>query len=304
MARFSEGTVFDRAGLAKSAGYFNQPHAAAPWLGRAADHVSLDEAALDAAPILDGTVAVFFNGNLQNYYHWLIEGVVPLDILTQAVPADRPLTLILPKSMDIDARLDHRATLQALGFDGIRTIEIAADLIRLKEAVWVESDLVERMPAVHLRRFRDRIAARHAGRRGRRDKRLLVARRGPTRMIGNLAAVEAYLAPHGFETVYLEGMAPLEQILLFQRAEFIVAPHGGGLANLAFCAAGTKIIEFMPTGEMRPFFWLISEKLELVHGVQFCPPASGEGFQAPLAVDLAKLDALYHMVEAHRGQEE
>ena len=304
MARFSEGTVFDRAGLVKSAGYFNQPHTAAPWLRRAADHVALDEAALDAAPILDGTVAVFFNGNLQNYYHWLIEAVVPLDLLAQAAPEDRPLTLVLPKSMDIAACLDHRATLQALGFGSIRTVETAADLIRVEEAVWVESDLVELMPAIHLRRFRDRIAALHAARRGPRDKRLLVARRGPNRMIGNLAAVEAYLARHGFETVFLEGMAPLEQILLFQRAEFIVAPHGGGMANLAFCRAGTKIIEFMPTAEMRPFFWLISEKLDLVHGVQFCAPASGDGFHAPLAVDIAKLDALYHMVEAHRGERE
>ena len=304
MARFSEGTVFDRAGLAKSAGYFNLPHTAAPWLRRAADHVTLDAAALDVAPILDGMVAVFFNGNLQNYYHWLIEGLVPLDILAQAAPDDQPLTLVLPKSMDIAACLDHRATLPALGFGSIRTVETAADLIRVRDAVWVEPDLVERMPALHLRRFRDRIAALHAARRGPRDKRLLVARRGPTRMIGNLAEVEAYLARHGFETVYLEGMAPLEQILLFQRAEFVVAPHGGGLANLAFCAAGTKIIELMPTAEMRPFFWLISEKLDLVHGVQFCAPAAGEGFQASLAVDIAKLDALYHMVDAHRGEEE
>ena len=60
----------------------------------------------------------------------------------------------------------------------------------------------------------------------------------------------------------------------------------------------------MPTAEMRPFFWLISEKLDLVHGVQFCAPAAGEGFQASLAVDIAKLDALYHMVDAHRGEEE
>jgi hypothetical protein len=50
---------------------------------------------------------------------------------------------------------------------------------------------------------------------------------------------------------------------------------------------------------MRPFFWLISEKLDLVHGMQFCATVDGQGFQGSIVVDLGKLQALIHMVEAH-----
>jgi capsular polysaccharide biosynthesis protein len=89
------------------------------------------------------------------------------------------------------------------------------------------------------------------------------------------------------------------QILLFQSAEFVISPHGAGLANLLFCEPGTKVIELMPSVEVRPFFWLISEKLGLVHGVQFCASVGDQGFQGSITVDIDKLQALLLMVDAH-----
>ena len=49
----------------------------------------------------------------------------------------------------------------------------------------------------------------------------------------------------------------------------------------------------MPSVELRPFFWLISEKLELVHGMQFCTPVGPQTFQSDLTVDIDKLQALF-----------
>ena len=118
-------------------------------------------------------------------------------------------------------------------------------------------------------------------------------------MIANVDQVEAALSRYGFETVYLEGMRVADQIQLFQRAEFVIGPHGAGLANLLFCELGTKVIEFMPSVEMRPFFWVIAQKLGLVYGLQFCAVTEGDGFQGAVTVDVGKLQALYRMVEAH-----
>ena len=67
-------------------------------------------------------------------------------------------------------------------------------------------------------------------------------------------------------------MSVVDQILLFQSAEFIISPHGAGLSNLLFCEPGTKVIELTPSVEVRPFFWMISDKLDLVHGMLFCTP--------------------------------
>ena len=299
MARFSEGSVFDRSGVWRALGYLQgAPRGSAPWLSEAEDGLGLDARALAAAPFLDASCLVFYNGNLQNYYHWLAEGLLGLDILTEAMGPDADVQIALPRSMDIAAAFDHRPSLGAVGLDGPRVFEVAADLVRVREAIWIDSDLVQTMPATYLRRFQQRVATRYAGRRGPRGKRLLVARKGPTRTIANLGEVQAALSGYGFETVHLEGMSMAEQILLFQSAAFIVGPHGAGLANLLFCEPGTRVVELMPDAEFRPFFWLISAKLELVHGLQFCRTTEGEGFQGALRVDVAKLSRLVRAVDA------
>jgi glycosyltransferase involved in cell wall biosynthesis len=300
MSRFSEGSVFDRSGAWRGFGFLQtSPPGMAPWLSSGAKGVWVDEASLDAAPRYEGSYLIFYNGNLHNYYHWLVEGLLSLDILTRAMGPDANLKIALPKSMDINALVDHRETLRAVGLGGRDIAEVAADIIRVQEAIWVDSDLVQTMPACHLKDFQQRIAARYAGLRTPRDRRLLIARKGPTRKIHNLEQVQAFLSRYDFETVYLEGMSMVDQILLFQSAEFIIGPHGAGLANLLFCEPGTKVIELMPSVEVRPFFWMISEKLDLVHGMQFCAPADGQGFQASITVDVGKLQALIRMVDAH-----
>jgi hypothetical protein len=300
MARFSEGSVFDRSGAWRGFGFLQtSPPGMAPWLSTGAKGVWVDQASLDAAPCYEGSYLIFYNGNLHNYYHWLVEGLLSLDILTRVMGPDANLKIALPKSMDINALVDHRETLRAVGLGGRDITEVAADIIRVQEAIWVDSDLVQTMPACHLKDFQQRIAARYAGLRTPRDRRLFIARKGPARRIHNLEQVQAFLSRYDFETVYLEGMSMVDQILLFQSADFIIGPHGAGLANLLFCEPGTKVIELMPSVEVRPFFWLISEKLDLVHGMQFCEPADGQGFQASITVDVGKLQALIRMVDAH-----
>jgi capsular polysaccharide biosynthesis protein len=164
--------------------------------------------------------------------------------------------------------LEYRGSIRAVGLDHYPIEEVEGDVICVREGIWVESDLTRLTPARCLRDFQRSVAAKYAHVRGSRDKRLLVQRKRLARAIHNLADVEEFLAPYGFETVYLEGMSVADQILLFQRAEFVVSPHGAGLANLLFCEPGTKVIEFMPSADLRPSFWLISEKLNLVHAWQ------------------------------------
>jgi capsular polysaccharide biosynthesis protein len=201
--------------------------------------------------------------------------------------------------MDIVAVFDHRGTLPAAGFSGHEVVEVGANLIKVREAIWIESDLVQHMPAPYLKDFQKRIAALYAGLRSPRNRRLLVVRKGSTRKIQNIEQLQAFLSQYHFETVYLEGMSVRDQILLFQSAEFIISPHGAGLANLLFCEPGAKVIELMPSVEVRPFFWMISDKLDLVHGMLFCALVGGDSFQAAIQVDIDKLDALIRMVNAH-----
>ncbi len=79
-----------------------------------------------------------------------------------------------------------------------------------------------------------------------RRRRLLINRkdsRASTRQVANQAGMAALLARYGFEEVTLGDLDFAAQARCFAEAEFVVAAHGGGLANLCFCDPSTKVIE-------------------------------------------------------------
>lgn len=51
------------------------------------------------------------------------------------------------------------------------------------------------------------------------------------------------LRGRGFETVFFEHLAPLEQIAAMQAADVVIAPHGAGLANMLYARSDTLVIE-------------------------------------------------------------
>jgi hypothetical protein len=109
--------------------------------------------------------------------------------------------------------------------------------------------------------------------------------------------VEAALARHGFTTYEMLALPPRAQMALFHEADFVISPHGADLANMLFCEPGTKVIEYSPDVQFRPFFSQISDKLGFCHGVLPCPSSDG-GFDGDLTVDVARLDALISQMEA------
>src|SRR5262249_35239583 len=156
---------------------------------------------------------IFYNGNLHNYFHWMVEGLLPLYALSQAFGSNPNLNIALPRSRHIAEVLDHRASLHAVGLDKYNVTDIAENLIKVREAVWVEPDMIQSMPADYVKGFQRTVAALHSRSRLRKKKRLLIARKIPTRMIHNLRQVQSLLSKRGFETVYLEGMSVVDQIV-------------------------------------------------------------------------------------------
>ncbi|WP_084490540.1 glycosyltransferase 61 family protein [Asaia astilbis] len=52
--------------------------------------------------------------------------------------------------------------------------------------------------------------------------------------------IDPVLEGKGFQKIYLETLDLETQIALFRQAECILAPHGAGLANLAFSRQARK----------------------------------------------------------------
>jgi capsular polysaccharide biosynthesis protein len=88
------------------------------------------------------------------------------------------------------------------------------------------------------------------------ERRLYVSRRGFERRSAREPELESMLRARGFE-VY-EPAGRLTQPEDFNEARFIVGAHGAGLANLAFCRAGTPVLEILPTDNAYPFYYSLA----------------------------------------------
>ena len=65
------------------------------------------------------------------------------------------------------------------------------------------------------------------------------------------------LERRGFQCVTLESMSVMEQANLLSSANLVIAPHGAGITNIAFCKPGTTIIELFGSYVV-PCYWSLA----------------------------------------------
>jgi capsular polysaccharide biosynthesis protein len=305
LARHTEGNIFDEHGFSTEFGYCGGLgsettgiHPMPPGMRREGTRLFVDRAALDAAPRLAGPHIVFTTPLLSNYFHWLLDGILPLTLLSAYAPPDAKL--LLPATL---RRLfkaspgicNHHDILRITGLAGLPMAEYAEPYVDVEDAYFLENGFIHNMPADCLREFRTRIMRDR--KTPQRDLKLYITRR-TMRRVSEESLVPRFMRHHGFSTHMLEDLSFDEQITLFSQAEFVVAPHGAGLANLLFCQPGTKVLELCPETEYRPFFAYMSSKLGLTHGIMPCP-TTDQGFNGDLQPDMEKFAGLFRMLKHH-----
>lgn len=291
LTRTLEGTVFDSQGVKHNYGFLNVSNTLPPGVSKENGRESIDWPLLDNAPYLPGNFAIFYNGNLQNYYHWLIDGLLSLFMLRKLQPEG--LKLLLPQNLAAVSSIQYLESLKLLGFGDMETVTSPAPIVQVETASWVQhGDTFEIIPAHILREFQAKTATSVQANPGNR----IYIERGHLRNLENAAEVWAFLEPAGFKAFRLEQLSVADQVKLFAGADFIVSPHGAGLSNLIFAPPGARVIEFMPDMEMRPFFWMLSTKLGHEYGMIPCPSSDG-GFNGRLKVDMGKLQRLFALLE-------
>ncbi|WP_017303410.1 glycosyltransferase family 61 protein [Spirulina subsalsa] len=95
------------------------------------------------------------------------------------------------------------------------------------------------------------------------QRRLYIPRKTGTRKIANESELYPLLKKYGFE-LYNPDQEPY-QPQVFHEAAIIVAPHGAALTNLVFCQPGTKLLELMSAGHLKPYFFALSQVIGLEH---------------------------------------
>jgi capsular polysaccharide biosynthesis protein len=124
-------------------------------------------------------------------------------------------------------------------------------------------------------------------------KRLYLSRRkAPTRNLVNEAEILEILGKCNFYPFYPEDHSIRETAAVFAAADSIAGVHGGGLANLAFCSPGAKVVDIVAPKHVDPLFWILSNLTGAVYAYIF-----GEGERLPEGTDLVrnKVDEDIHL---------
>jgi hypothetical protein len=303
LQRRVEGMILDGSGVLNEFGYIgNLDGTEPPHFGREGDRYFLDRRLLETAPVLRGPHAVFYGGNYQNYYHWLIDAILPLSMMAPYLPPE--VTLLLPGTLDHFrahpiGKLDYVEALEAFGFGSMARVEVPGQICRVEEIFWPDQCTIENQPATALRAARDR-AITHAPEPAGDRTRIYVRRQGD-RAIANEDALATLWRRNDIVPVMMEDLTVTQQIDLFRRAELVISPHGAALANILFCPAATAVLELSPDCEYRPFFNQMAAKLGLSHAVLPCPTDTG-GFNGRLDVDSKRLQRLLNLLQARQAR--
>jgi hypothetical protein len=145
-----------------------------------------------------------------------------------------------------------------------------AAVCRAADMVWISQPRAALLPASVLRAFRDRVQAANPRARAA-PNRVFVHGLGETVPDELRAAIVAL----GFRAMALNQMTPVAQIALFAGADWVVGATGLDLAGIAFCAAGTRVIE-LAADAFDTNGWMLAAKIGLLYGV--LPRGDGEQF--------------------------
>lgn len=191
--------------------------------------------------------------NQRFYFHWIFDVLPRLGMARQAGFENGPFF--------VSTKLPfQRETLKILGIDESRLINASEIGAIVTPNLVVPCHRI--MPGLEYSKWSidflrgNFLVAQDEG-PGSSPRRLYVSRGSAThRRVTNEPELVFCLSRYGFEAIRTEELPFREQVSLFGNAEIVVAPHGGGLANLVFCTPGTKVIELFPAANIDLFYRL------------------------------------------------
>jgi hypothetical protein len=190
-----------------------------------------------------------------NYYHWVAHALPTLHATLER-HAGGDIGLLVPRLAPW-----QRLSIDMMGASGLTMITTQPGtqyfIPRLEYYDFVAGRADFALSAVS-HAAHTRIGAGVAA--GGTTHRLIYIDRGGSanRRLPNEAALVERLRRRGFHTVRPETLTLDQQIALFKGAGMVVGQLGAGLANIAFCQAGTVVYELVPEHHQNPCFLAMS----------------------------------------------
>jgi len=215
-----------------------------------------------------------------NYGHYLLDSLPRLALLEGAGVriADADHVYVTVPGERAARLLDELGVPAAKRIVARRGVAVRADTVILTSYPGSRRNY----PRWHVQFLRERLGVPA----GASSRRLYIPRAGH-RQILNIQQLMPILTEHGFE-VFEPGGAE-DPRHAFAEAEAVVGGHGAGLADLAFCRPGTRVLELLPSSHRKPFYMTLSGSGDLRYGYligEAVPgPADVRHFQWDYTVD-------------------
>jgi Glycosyltransferase 61 len=245
-----------------------------------------------------GSLGVLATRGDQSNYHFL------LDVLPRLALLDTPRGPVPERWYVPRQRTFQREILELAGFpSGAEVIDSDRET-----HVRAESLLAPGLPDAHLRTppwtvdfVRERLRPPDLERVPGRRIYVTRGRERHNRIVTNEEEVVEMLGARGFTVVDPGGLPMREQIRTFAEAEWIVAPHGAALANLAFASPGASVIELFAPSYVQGCYWKLAD---CVQGLGYryllgLGPGPRSGRMSAVMSDITiSLDALTRALDA------
>lgn len=197
------------------------------------------------------------------YFHWLGETFSAIHLLNLAGLDLGTIDYFLVNSPFPDYQ---KAMLETLGIDP-RQILITDDYPYLQAEELIipyYGDVDGWFPKMAIEFLRDKFLPMVNLNSSCLPKKIYLSRAAVSyRRVINEEELQEFLSDRGFMTIRPESLSFLEQVALFAQAEVIIAPHGAGLANLAFCQPRTQVVELFTPDYVYGCFWAIASQRDL-----------------------------------------
>ena len=211
---------------------------------------------------LQRNVAVLVTDGGSTFYHWMFDILPRLHLLEEAGVLQDIDVFILPK-LNFPFQTE---SLQLLNIDKSKIIEASSEDFNIQaENLFVPSlpsllGTVNKWANTYLQNKLTflNLPETTVG------KRIYVSRnKANNRRLLNESDLTEMLQKAGFSIIQAEDYSFQEQIAIFQKAEVVVAPHGSGLSNIAFCKPGTTVVDLFSSNFVVPCFWTIANNCGL-----------------------------------------
>lgn len=249
---------------------------------------------------LEGTVAVLTFCGSHNYFHWMYD-VIPRLAMLHASGASYSCIIMNPNPYGPFVE----QTWAMLGISESFVIRIKPESYYQADRLIVPSLMMNShyppWATDTLRKF----LLPHRDTTLISPERIYISRgKTITRRVVNEEEVIHCLKEFNVVPIYLEDWTVAEQIQIFASAEVIVGPHGAGLANLAFCQPGTRVIEIFHAQHIVPTYWMISNHNDLDYYMVYAQGVADPSIRFPgledICVDVDRLHQTLKLAELNK----